>query len=192
MNLYIIAACIAFAISFAVMLYYNKVFWYKIATITILFAIANMVYFSLDSVKGWPSHDKIHKGELVFVQVVEPGEGYPGAIYLLVRVDPTETSWYSPYINYVYWDNQAPRSYYIPYTEKTAKEMRDAQQAMEQGYIVEINGDSASEESGNQNGEPNANGKDGGSSPEGGDSTNYEVPHLKLIDPRERSGKVQQ
>lgn len=192
MNLYIIAACIAFAVSFAVMLYYNKVFWFKISTITVLFAIANMVYFSLDSVKGWPSHDRISKGQLVFVQVVEPGDGYPGAIYLLVRIDVKDKNWYSPYVNYVYWDDQAPRSYYIPYTEKTAKDMREAKQAMENGYIVEINGDTATEETGDISGTPNANGKDGGQTPDGGDSNDYEVPHLKLIDPRERSGKVQQ
>lgn len=190
MNLYIITACIAFSISFALMLYY-RVFWLKITTVTLLFAIANMVYFSLDSVKGWPSHDRIHKGQLVFVQVIEPSDGYPGAIYLYVQIEPEQNSWYNPYINYVYWDSQAPRSYYIPYTEKTAKKMREAKDAMDQGYIVEVDGETTSDDSGN-NGEPNTGGRTGGTSPEGGDIEDYKVPHLELIDPRDRSGKITQ
>lgn len=192
MNLYIIAVCIAFSISFALTLYYSRIFWFKIVTVTLLFAIANMVYFSLDSVKGWPSHDKITKGLLVFVQVVEPGDGYPGAIYLYVQPELEENNWYAPYINYVYWDSLAPRSYYIPYTEKTAKEMREAVEAMAQGYIVEVDGETATADNGNENGDPSSDNSNGGQTPEGGDAENYLVPHLKLIDPRERSGKAQQ
>ena len=68
--------------------------------------------------------------------------------------------------------------------------MREAKEAMEKGYIVEIEGESAEKQS-NGEGEPTEN-ANGGELPDGGDSENYKVPHLKLVDPRERSGKVQQ
>ncbi len=192
MNAYIIAAGILFALSFAFMIYYNKSFWLKLSTITLLFAIVNMIYFSFDSIKGWPSNEKITKGQLVFVEIVEPTETYKGAIYLYVRIEIEEQPGYSKYINYFYWDEYAPRSYYIPFTEQSSKTMREAKEAMEKGYIVEIEGESAQTDGngkGEPSDEPNAN---GGEMPDGGDSEDYNVPHLKLVDPRERSGKVQQ
>ena len=95
MNVYIITAGILFALSFAFMIYYNKSFWFKISTITLLFAIVNMIYFSFDSMKGWPSHDTITKGQLVYIEIVEPSETYKGAIYLYVRIDQEDQNWYS-------------------------------------------------------------------------------------------------
>ncbi len=189
MNAYILTASIFFAVSFAFMIYYSKLFWLKIVTITLLFAIVNMIYFSFDTIKGWPSHDKITKGQLVFVEIVEPTETYNGAIYLYVRLEPVEEKWYSKYLSYIYWDSQAPRSYYIPFTEQSSKSMREAKEAMENGFIVEIEGETAEAD-----GKGEASGEDGngGERPDGGDSENYKVPHLKLVDPRERSGKVQQ
>jgi hypothetical protein len=68
--------------------------------------------------------------------------------------------------------------------------MREAKEAMEKGYIVEVQGESAEAES-DSKGEP-TDGNNGGELPDGGESDDYEVPHLKLVDPRERSGKVQQ
>ena len=190
MNAYIITVGILFALSFAFMIYYSKVFWFKLSTITLLFAIVNMIYFSFDSMKGWPSHDAITKGQLVYIEIVEPSETYNGAIYLYVRIDQEDQNWYSKYINYFYWDELAPRSYYIPFTEKSSKTMREAKDAMEKGYIVEIEGESAETQSSGE-GKPTEN-ANGGELPDGGDSENYKVPHLKLVDPRERSGKVQQ
>lgn len=192
MNAYILTAGILFALSFAFMIYYNKSFWLKLSTITLLFGIVNMIYFSFDSMKGWPSHDKISKGQLVYVDIVEPTETYKGAIYVYVRLEKKEQSWYSKYLHYVYWDIMGPRSYYIPYTKQTSTSMREAKEAMEKGYIVEIEGESAQTDSngeGEPSNDPNAN---GGERPDGGDSEDYNVPHLKLVDPRERSGKVQQ
>jgi len=190
MNAYILTAGILFALSFAFMIYYSKVFWFKLTTVTLLFAIVNMIYFSFDSLKGWPSHDKIEKGQLVYVEIVEPTQTYDGAIYLYVRHQLAENNWYDKYINYYYWDIFAPRSYYIPYTEQSGKSMREAKEAMEKGFIVEINGESAGVE-GNGDASTSDDGN-GGERPDGGDSENYRVPHLKLVDPRERSGKVQQ
>lgn len=191
MNAYIIAASILFALSFAFMIYYSKIFWFKILTITLLFVIVNMLYFSFDSVKGWPSHEKITKGQLVYVEIVEPSETYDGAIYVYVRIEPKEHSWYDKYIDYIYWDSFAPRSYYIPYTPQSSSKIREAREAMEKGYIVEIEGDSA-ESSGEGDSQESSEEGNGTERPDGGDSENYRVPHLKLVDPRERSGKVQQ
>lgn len=191
MNAYIITAGILFALSFAFMIYYSKLFWLKLSTITLLFIIVNMIYFSFDSLKGWPSHDKIEKGQLVYVDIVEPTDTYNGAIYVYVRLEPTAHTWYSKYINYFYWDSMAPRSYYIPYTKQSSASMREAKEAMEKGFIVEIEGESAETQS---NGDGQAQGEEGngGELPDGGDSADYKVPHLKLVDPRERSGKAQQ
>lgn len=191
MNAYILTTSIVFALSFAFMIYFNKTFWLKLLTITLLFAIVNMMYFSFDTLKGWPSHDKITKGQLVHVEIVEPTETYPGAIYVSVRVEQEEQYWYSKYVNFIYWDSMAPRSYYIPFTEQSSSKMREAKEAMEKGFIVEIEGESAKTES-NGNGKAPSEEGNGGELPDGGDSENYRVPHLKLVDPRERSGKVQQ
>lgn len=190
MNAYILTAGILFAVSFAFMIYYSRLFWLKIVTITLLFAIVNMIYFSFDTMKGWPSHDKITKGQLVFVEIVEPTETYDGAIYLYVRLEPAEETWYSKYLHYTYWDSQAPRSYYVPFTEQSSKTMREAKEAMENGFIVEIEGETAESDGKGQKTETEA--KSGSDLPDGGDSQDYNVPHLKLVDPRERSGKVQQ
>ena len=193
MNLWIIAACLAFAISFAMMLYFNKVFWYKLLTVTLTFVIANMVYFSLDSVKGWPSHQKITKGQLVFVSILEPVDSYPGAIYVYVIAEPVQSKWYDEFVKYVYWDQNAPRSYYIKYTKQSSEQMRAAQQAMEQGYIVEISGDSAEAQNGDAgDNNNNGNAKEGASYQQDGNQVDYDVPHLQLVDPRTRSGKVKQ
>lgn len=189
MNAYIVTAGILFALSFAFMIYYNKSFWLKLSTITLLFAIVNMIYFSFDTLKGWPSHDKITKGQLVYVDIVEPTETYPGAIYVYVRINETKHTWYDKYINYFYWDSMAPRSYYIKYTKQTSASMREAKEAMEQGFIVEIEGESAQS---NGNGQAEGEQGNGGELPDGGESEDYNVPHLKLVDPREKSGKVQQ
>lgn len=191
MNAYILTASILFAVSFAFMIYYSKVFWFKISTVTLLFAIVNMIYFSFDTIKGWPSDDKIPKGQLVYVEIVEPTETYTGAIYVYVRHEPKEDNWYTKYLSYVYWDSMAPRSYYIPYTNQSSKFMREAKEAMENGFIVEVEGESAKTKS-NGDGEAEGDEGNGGELPDGGDSENYKVPNLKLVDPRERSGKVQQ
>lgn len=191
MNAYILTASILFAVSFAFMIYYSRVFWFKLSTITLLFAIVNMIYFSFDTIKGWPSDDKIPKGQLVFVEIVEPTENYTGAIYVYVRHELKVSTWYSKYLSYIYWDNMAPRSYYIPYTNQSSKSMREAKEAMENGFIVEIEGESADAQS-NGDGEATGEEGNGGERPDGGESENYNVPHLKLIDPRERSGKAQQ
>ena len=193
MNAYIISASILFALSFAFMIYYNKSFWLKLSTITLLFAIVNMIYFSFDTLKGWPSHDKIAKGQLVYVDIIEPTDTYSGAIYVYVRHEQKEQNWYDKYINYFYWDSLAPRSYYIKYTKQTSSSMREAKEAIENGYIVEIEGESAQE--GSTGEDTSAQGGEqgnGGELPNGGDAEDYEVPHLKLVDPRERSGKVTQ
>lgn len=192
MNTWIIAASIAFAFTFALMLYHNKMFWFKPAAVTLLFIIANMVYFSFDSIKGWPTSEKITKGYLVFATIVEPSGSYPGAIYLYVDVDESDLHWYDKFVNYVYWDDNAPRSFYLPYSEKTSKDMRQATEAMKNGYIVEITGDSAEAQGDGQDATNVDNGNGGESQPDGGSAQDYKVPHLKLIDPRERSGKVKQ
>jgi hypothetical protein len=185
MNVYIIVLAVLFAINFALMVYYNKLFWLKISTVTILFIIVNMLYFSFDSIKGWPSSDTVKKGQLVFVEVLEPNGSYPGAVYLYVKLDNSETVWYNKYISYNYWDSNAPRSFYLPYTDETGKKMREAKDAIEKGYIVEIS-ESGIETEQNSEGEDNGNGTEQGTP---SDSANINVPHLKLVDPRERSGK---
>lgn len=192
MNLWIIAACIGFAISFATMLYFSKVFWFKITTVTLTFVIANMVYFSLDSVKGWPSHQRINKGELVFVTIVEPVDDYPGAIYVYVRSETSEPHWYDKVVKYLYWDSNAPRSYYIKYTKQSSEQMREAQEAMEKGYIVEINGESAEAQGGEGEEADEGDPKNSTSFQQDKNQVDNDVPHIDLIDPRTRSGKVRQ
>lgn len=130
--LLIMALFVAFAI--AISFYYNNK-WFKFVAITLFVIMANTIYFSLDGVKGWPAEEPSEvKGLLASVVIVNPSSDDAGGIY--ISLFPTmPKKWYE----YVY-SRQAPKTYYIEYSNDRAAEFEMAKKAMQEGKEVRING----------------------------------------------------
>lgn len=189
---HLVIALLIFSISSALTIYFNHKLWPKLITITILFVIANMVYFSFDSFRGWPS-DERPTGRLLTAEVKSPSKNDAGAIYLWVIPKLDHRFWV-----YRYRDDQAPRSFYIPYSSETNERVNTAKKMIEQGYIVEVDiiqkiGDNKSNSDGRSgSGEKGQSTGDGNATGNQGDSKNYNVPHFSIIDPRETLRKTPQ
>lgn len=123
-------AAFATAISFY---WNNKVV--KFIVIAMFVFLANIIYFSLDGVKGWPAEEpKEVKGILASVVVVNPSSDDAGGIY--ISLFPTlPKKWYE----YVY-PREAPKTYFVEYSNDRAAEFELAKKAMEEGKEVRING----------------------------------------------------
>lgn len=195
MTPYIVVVAILFAVSFSLMIFFTKSVWLKLLTVAILFVISNQVYFGFESIKGWPTEEKLEgSGQLLWAVVNEPAANDPGAIYLWVYVPPPEDGWYEKYVNY-HPEEAAPRAVKIPYTENTAEQINKAKQAMEDGYAVEVDfsknqvTDGSMEEEGNSNSEIPSGAEKGDTS-----STLAEenMPRFKIVDPREVARKGRQ
>lgn len=118
----------------AISFYWND--WKTKFIIVAMFVfLANTVYFSLDGAKGWPAEEPREvKGILASVVVVNPSDEDAGGIY--ISLFPTlPQKWYE----YVY-PRQAPKTYYIEYSNDRAAEFEMAKKAMEEGKEVRING----------------------------------------------------
>lgn len=126
------ALCTLSAIAFA--FYYKNVF-IKFIVIGYLTILASAIYFMYEGVKGWPTDDdRVVKGILSSVVIVNPSDKSEGAIYIsLFPTTPSE--WYE----YQY-HREAPRTFYIKYTNDRAAEFEKAKQAMVEGKEVRING----------------------------------------------------
>lgn len=118
----------------AISLYWNNLST-KFVSITLFVILANCVYFSLDSVKGWPAEEpKEVVGTLASVVVVNPSDSQPGAIYIGVFLTELP-KWYQ----YTYPRN-APKTFYVKYSSDRAAKFEEAKQAMQEGKEVRING----------------------------------------------------
>lgn len=126
------ALFIAFVIAAA--LYYKSIAL-KFLAVLFVVALANMIYFTFDGVKGWPAVEKQEvKGTLASVIIINPSELDEGAI--IISLFPTEEKkWYE----YEY-PNYAPKTYYIEYSNDRAAEFEKAKTAMMEGKEVRING----------------------------------------------------
>lgn len=98
-------------------------------------ALANTIYFSLDGAKGWPAEEPTEvKGILASVVIVNPSNEDAGGIY--VSLFPTmPRKWYE----YVY-PREAPKTYFIEYSNDRAAEFEMAKKSMQEGKEVRING----------------------------------------------------
>jgi hypothetical protein len=131
----------------ALAFYFNNVAL-KYLTVAALFFLANLMYFSLDGVKGWPAEEPIEvKGILASVVIVNPSSEESGGIY--ISLFPTlPKKWYE----YEY-PRLAPKTYFVEYSNDRAAEFELAKQAMEEGKEVRINGIPPKEGKGNGEGE---------------------------------------
>lgn len=107
----------------------------KFIVITMFVFLANTIYFSLDGVKGWPAEEPTEvKGLLASVVVVNPTSDDEGGIY--ISLFPTlPKKWYE----YEY-PREAPKTFYVEYSNDRAAEFELAKKAMEEGKEVRING----------------------------------------------------
>jgi hypothetical protein len=107
----------------------------KFIVLAMFVLLANSVYFSLDGVKGWPAEEPSEvKGMLASVVVVNPTRTDPGGIY--ISLFPTlPQKWYE----YVY-PREAPKTYFVEYSNNRAEKFEMAKEAMENGKEVLING----------------------------------------------------
>lgn len=122
------------ALLITISIYYkNKLLIFT--TAAVLFLFANMIYFAFEGVKGWPTDDTREvKGILASVIVINPSSGSDGAIYISL-FPSIPTKWYE----YKY-HREAPRMYYVKYTNDRAAKFEEAKQAMQEGKEVRING----------------------------------------------------
>lgn len=199
-GLYLVAAFIFFSIVYAVQLYYSKSFLLKIFVITIVFGLSSVIYFSFETYKGWPTDQKVADGILSGAMVIEPNESDPGAIYLWVVSEQKEASFIDSILTYRPKSAITPRAFQLPYSKKFANAVQNALEQMKKGYAVEISnideqnkGNGDSNNNGNGNGDNNGlnstdNSGTGGIGGDGND-TEYNVPHLSLVDPRQNDFK---
>jgi len=180
-GLKLVSALIIFSIVYVFQLYFNRSLILKILSISIMFAISSLVYFSFETYKGWPTREKITKGYLIDAEVLQPDshQNFPGAIFVWVVSQNKELAWYEKLFTYQYEITPAPRSYYLPYSKNGDKKFSDAKKKLKDGYVIEITDGS---EMGEQ--QDGKNGKKAKQLNNSGDSSvDYDVPNLLIISP---------
>lgn len=184
MNL--VYALIVFSLLYVLQLYFNRNVFLKIITVTYLFLISSALYFSFETYKGWPTQQSIKKAYLVSVEIIQPSKEFPGAIYLWVYDQPEENTNNIGNI-FSYNDKNAPRAYYLPFTQSSSDKFSEAKKQIEKGMVVELNGDvkqpvEGEEQEGGESGDGNKSDSDG---------DDYKVPSIKIISPTDILRKEQ-
>jgi len=174
----LVYALIIFSLLYVFQLYFNRNVFLKIITVTYLFLISSAVYFSFETYKGWPTQQPIKKAYLAAVEIIQPTKESSGAIYLWVYDAERDMNMLQSIFGYN--DTKAPRSYVIPYSQKSSDEFSDAKKKLEEGMVVELNGE-------NKKGINNEEAKDGAPDEQGNASASYvedyDVPRIKIIPP---------
>lgn len=129
----ILTIALSVAAMTALAFYYNN--WIKFIVIALVVAMANLIYFSFDGVKGWPAEEQEDiKGTLATVVIINPSDMSEGAI--IISLFPTmPKKWYE----YEY-HKYAPKTYFIKYSNDRAAQFEKAKQALVEGKEVRING----------------------------------------------------
>ena len=132
-NILLFIALTAFAV-LGLALYRNNVAM-KFAVITVYAVLTSSVYFALDGVKGWPAKEQQEvKGILATVVIINPSDkGEGGIIISLFLTEPAKWHEYE-------YDKNAPKTFYIKYTNDRAAQFESAKQALMEGKEVRING----------------------------------------------------
>lgn len=131
----LLVAFALFTLAIIALAFYFKNAFLKFLVVAYLAVLASAIYFTYEGVKGWPTDDdRVVKGILSAVVIVNPSDKSEGAIYIsLFPTVPSE--WYE----YRY-HREAPRTFYIKYTNDRAAAFEKAKQAMMEGKEVRING----------------------------------------------------
>lgn len=154
----------------------------KVAIITSTFVVASLVYFSFETYKGWPTREEAKTGQIIAISIVEPRGRIPGAIYFWLVDDGAEMTWREKLYTYKSDLPDAPRAFWIPYSKDAAKKFGEAQDALEQGMVVTVEGQESDGKSSNGEGTGTGNAAGEGKA---GDSRikDYEVPRLNIEPP---------
>lgn len=130
----LLIAALIVAVVIAIALYWkSKTIKFIVVALSVL--LANAIYFSLDGVKGWPAEEpKEVNGILASVVIVNPSGEDKGGIYISL-FPKMPKKWY----DYVY-PREAPKTYYIEYSNDRAAKFESAKKAVEEGKEVRING----------------------------------------------------
>lgn len=171
---------IVFSLLYVLQMFFSRNIFLKLVVVTYLFLASSAIYFSFDTYKGWPSHEKIQKGILVSVEIVQPTDDHKGAIYLWVYDENKESSFIQKIFGYS-TDVPAPRAYVIPYSENAKGMFEDARKQIEMGMTVEVTGEKAlqeGKENESEKSDENANASMSG-------SEDYDAPSIKIIPPNE-------
>lgn len=182
-GIYLVAGLVALALLLSFNMLFKSVLL-KIAIITYTFFISSLVYFSMETYKGWPTVQRAEVGQIIAVSIVEPHGKRPGGIYFWAVETETEGDWTERLYTYKTDLPEAPRAYWIPYSKDGAKKFKEAQDALKEGKVVLIE----NEEQSSTDGSGDSEGKEGdGSSSKrkSGDSSteNYDVPKLRIESP---------
>jgi hypothetical protein len=131
----LLVAFALFTLAVIALAFYFRNSFFKFLVVAYLAILASAIYFMYDGVKGWPTDDdRVVKGILSSVVIVNPSDMSDGAIYIsLFPTVPSE--WYE----YRY-HREAPRTFYVKYTNDRAAEFERAKQALMEGKEVRING----------------------------------------------------
>lgn len=170
---------IAFSLLYVLQMFYTKSIFLKLIVVTYLFLVSSAVYFSFETYKGWPSTDRVLKGNLVAVEILEPSDNHPGAIYLWVYDEKREKNLYQKIFHYS-TSMPAPRSYVIPYSKTSKERFEEAKRQIEMGATVEISTDSEGtgiEAKNKKSGDKLNNSTSG--------VDDYDVPSVNIIPPNE-------
>lgn len=136
---------IVFSLLYVFQMFFTKNIFLKLIVVTYLFLVSSAIYFSFETYKGWPSSDKIIKGTLVAVEIIDPSDTHEGAIYLWVYDEKKEPTLYQKIFHYS--SNMiAPRAYSIPYTKNTKATFENAKKQIENGMTVELDGEGNNED----------------------------------------------
>lgn len=185
----LVLALIVYAVLSTIPLY-KKSLLIKLVTITYVFVIASLVYFSFETYKGWPTADRAEKEQqLLAVHIVDPRGKNPGAIYYWVSGAEEPTHLERLYVYFPSEVDSPPRAHHTPYSKKKADKFREAQQALEDGMLVTIE---SMENPGNvgEAKEPvSGESADGNKSANSGDADEYDVPSFRIESPSEKLEK---
>lgn len=176
---YLVMTLVCFSIVYCFQLYFNNLYL-KLLSATMAFFISSSIYFAFDSYKGWPSAETISNGRLVYAQVESPYKGNKGAIFILIKHDSADRSWFDRVFRY---RDDAPRLYRLPFSVKLEDKIKRSIKKMQEGYIVEIDGfeeegDGESKKSDVTEDQKSARSRESS-------EVDYNVPHFKMIEPRE-------
>lgn len=191
-GLHLVAAFIIFSIAYAIQLYFSKSFLLKIFVITFVFMLSSVIYFSFETYKGWPTEQKPTDGTLIGAIVIEPTATDPGAIYLWVVSEQKEQNIINSILTYRPKTAVTPRAFQMPYSKKFASAVQNAIEQMKKGFTVELsNADEQTLGTDSTDNGTKGKTKTSGTDSTGGDNNDseYNVPHLTLVDPRDSGFK---
>lgn len=101
----------------------------KYISITGMFVLASMIYFTLDNYKGWPTSDTPHRGaKIASIEIREPVDSVKGMIFIWIYEKGNNDSFF--YVPF----GDTPKAFIVDYTEESSKAFAKAKEKLYNGY----------------------------------------------------------